>query len=276
MQWPFETGRAYSRLHDIRLVYGGQRQGGISTPVGTPAVFIFTGETGAQHGYEDKFLPDGSFCYTGQGQIGDMQMGAGNRAIRDHAIAGKDLLVFRSTGKSRPYIFIDAFSCAGWEYSSQPDTKGAMRQAIVFTLVPINSINAKDDVANVKGEDVAADDLLTLRARALAAAAPAPATATQKTRTVYERSADVRRYVLARADGKCEGCGTPAPFITAAGEPYLEAHHIRRLTDGGPDDPSFVAGICPNCHRRAHYGSDRATLNEELLAAVQAAEASFA
>jgi 5-methylcytosine-specific restriction protein A len=199
-------------------------------------------------------------------------MESGNRAIRDHAIAGKDLLVFRATGKRKPYTFVDAFSCAGWDYVTQPDRNGAMRQAIVFTLVPINSINAKDEAAVDAGEEAVTADLLTLRGKAFAAAAPTPATGTQKPRTVFERSADVRRYVLARAAGQCEGCGTPAPFLTAAGEPYLEAHHIRRLTDGGPDDPRFVAGICPNCHRRAHYGSDRSALNKALLSTVAAKE----
>lgn len=275
MQWPFETGRAYSRLNDIHLIYGGQRQGGISTPVHAPAIFIFTGETGAQHGYEDKFLPDGSFRFTGQGQAGDMRMESGNRAIRDHAVAGKDLLVFGATGKSRPYTFIDAFTCASWEYATRPDTSGAMRQAIVFTLVPINSINAQSDAATASNEKIRTANIVALRAKAFLAAAPTPATGSQKPRTVYERSADVRRYVLARAAGNCEGCGSAAPFVTAAGEPYLEAHHIRRLTDGGPDDPRFVAGICPNCHRRAHYGLDRATLNDALIATVTAKEAAI-
>ena len=41
-------------------------------------------------------------------------------------------------------------------------------------------------------------------------------------------------------------CGAAAPFTTKEGLPYLEAHHIRRLTDGGPDDPRWVAGVGPN------------------------------
>ncbi|RYE41397.1 MAG: HNH endonuclease, partial [Hyphomicrobiales bacterium] len=83
---------------------------------------------------------------------------------------------------------------------------------------------------------------------------------------VFQRSADVRAYVLARAGGNCEACSAAAPFTTSAGMPYLEAHHIDRLSDGGPDDPRRVAGICPNCHRRAHFGSDRAAWNADLKA----------
>ncbi|WP_430736763.1 HNH endonuclease [Roseicyclus salinarum] len=82
----------------------------------------------------------------------------------------------------------------------------------------------------------------------------------------------VRDYVLARAEGQCEHCNEPAPFTTPHGRPYLEAHHIRRMTDGGPDDPRFVIALCPNCHRRAHFGHDATELNEDMLRHVAAVE----
>ncbi len=55
-----------------------------------------------------------------------------------------------------------------------------------------------------------------------------------------------------------------APFSTPDGRPFLEAHHTRRLSDGGPDDPRWVIAICPNCHRRAHYATDATTFNDNL------------
>src|SRR5205807_9612510 len=107
-------------------------------------------------------------------------------------------------------------------------------------------------------------DLATLRRRALTAAGPA--TPASVVRTIYERSQDVRDYVLARARGNCEGCESPAPFIRLDGTPYLEPHHIRRVSDGGPDDPHFVIALCPNCHRRVHAGRDGSEYNASLLA----------
>ena len=85
-------------------------------------------------------------------------------------------------------------------------------------------------------------------------------------RTVYERSRDVRDYVLARAGNDCESCQSPAPFTRKDGSPYLEPHHIRRLSDGGLDHPAFVIALCPNCHRRVHAGADGETYNAALLA----------
>lgn len=274
MHWPFQPNRQYSRRDDIHALYRGQQQGGISTPADVPAIFIFTGVSGAAHGYADSFQPDGSFRYTGEGQVGDMQMKGGNKAIRDHALNGKDLLVFEILGKGRPVRFINTFSCGGWELEDQRDRTGALRKAIVFTLIPIESIASQSQM-EAFDDQLGQSDLTVLRAKAYAAA-PAGALPSKAAITAsFERSSDVRRYVLARADGKCEGCDAAAPFLTSKGTPYLEAHHIRRLTDGGPDHPAHVAGICPNCHRRAHFGSDRSQFNESLAAVVQAKEAAF-
>ena len=70
---------------------------------------------------------------------------------------------------------------------------------------------------------------------------------------------------LARSQGKCEGCNNPAPFLTSRGVPFLEVHHLYRLTDGGPDLIEYVVALCPNCHRRIHYGKEGAKYNEELI-----------
>jgi 5-methylcytosine-specific restriction protein A len=80
----------------------------------------------------------------------------------------------------------------------------------------------------------------------------------------YRRSEAVKVYVLRRAAGVCEACREPAPFTTVKGQPYLEPHHIRRLADGGPDHPRWVAAICPNCHRRIHHGQDGQEVNDAL------------
>jgi 5-methylcytosine-specific restriction protein A len=74
----------------------------------------------------------------------------------------------------------------------------------------------------------------------------------------------VRNYVLLRAEGSCEGCSAVAPFHRKDGTPYLEPHHIRRLSDGGPDHPAYVIALCPNCHRRVHVGEDGGKYNAKL------------
>ena len=73
----FEIGKVYNRQSEIHSIYGGQRQGGISTPSKFPMIFIFTGDSGHEYGYKDEFKENGIFWYTGEGQTGDMKMTRG-------------------------------------------------------------------------------------------------------------------------------------------------------------------------------------------------------
>src|SRR6476660_3926854 len=99
MTWGFEVGRVYNRRSDIHRRFGGQQQGGIITPSQHPLVIIITGEEGLEHGYADRYRPDGAFEYFGEGQVGHMEMQRGNRAIAEHSQSGKSLLLFRKTAE---------------------------------------------------------------------------------------------------------------------------------------------------------------------------------
>ncbi len=72
---------------------------------------------------------------------------------------------------------------------------------------------------------------------------------------VYKRNPDVVAERLDIAEGVCEDCGSEAPFFRrSTGEPYLEVHHIHTLAEGGHDTVENTTALCPNCHRKAHYG----------------------
>lgn len=263
-QWPFVPGKLYQR-RAIHAEFGGQAQGGISTPAKHPVIFAFTGKSGAQHGYNDARHSDGSISYFGEGQSGDMELVRGNRAIATHVAMGKDLLVFEATGKGRPVRYEGQFVCQGYDEATSVDSDGYSRTAIVFELVPIE---AGVITAGVSVEPtLPVDDFRKLRELAYRAAK----TPSKKTKsyTVSERSSIIRVYALARAGGTCECCGGAGPFLNQADQPYLEVHHLRRLTDGGPDSPGGVAAICPNCHREIHHGKLGAEKNVELYRLVQ-------
>ena len=76
---------------------------------------LFTADTGEQHGYKGGWTDDGAFLYTGEGQVGDMEIVRGNRAIRDHTQDGKTLQLFKSVGKEQEYHYVGSFFCASWE-----------------------------------------------------------------------------------------------------------------------------------------------------------------
>lgn len=257
----FEVGRVYRRRDDIHARFGGQRQGGISTPSGVPYIFLFTGESGEQYGYRDGWNEDGVYLYTGEGQIGDMKFVRGNRAIRDHLSDGKDLLMFENVGRGKGVRFVGRFACASWETRIGPDLKGDDRQVIVFHLLRQEDLEVDATTAPLTS-DLSLEEL---RRKAMqSSSTPAEKDTRLTRRRYYERSEDVRAYVLARANGTCESCGKPAPFMRPDGSPYLEPHHTRRVSDGGPDHPRWVGGICPTCHKEIHYGADGQALNRKL------------
>lgn len=137
---PFEVGALYRRRDQIHGLLGGQRQGGISTPIASPFVILFTGEAGQQHGYHDFWDDDGVLHYYGEGQRGDMKFSGGNLAIREHMSNGKRLLLFQMMGHGRPCRFLGEFRLLNaYEQSAIPDTGGDLRKALVFLLKPIES-----------------------------------------------------------------------------------------------------------------------------------------
>jgi 5-methylcytosine-specific restriction enzyme A len=258
MPYGFEPGRIYNRRADIHARFGGQQQGGIITPAQHSLVIIITGEEGLEHGYADRYRADGVFEYFGEGQVGDMRLRAGNRAIAEHSSQGKDLLLFRKT--SDGLRFEGEMVCEGYQFERAPDRTGTERDAIVFELRALEAVVEKLETEPVP-PGVALEELRQLAFTAASEPSQAPS---QGKRNVYQRSRDVRDYVLARAKGKCEGCGAAAPFLRPDGTPYLEPHHLRRVSDGGPDHPAHVIALCPNCHRRVHAGADGGTYNAKL------------
>jgi 5-methylcytosine-specific restriction protein A len=134
---PFRVGEVYHRRRDIHGRYGGQQQGGISTPQRVPVLFLFTGESGEQYGYKDGWNEDGVFLYTGEGQVGPMEFVRGNRAICDHSTNGKELLLFEKLRDGTGYRFLGNFGCAGYEFREAPDRHGRARKVIVFQLLSV-------------------------------------------------------------------------------------------------------------------------------------------
>lgn len=276
---PFEPGHVYNRRQDLHDELGGQRQGGISTPADHDLIFLFTSESGSDYGYKDEFRPDGMFWYTGEGQEGDMKMTRGNRAIRDHQEDGKDLHLFEALGEGRVrYIGEAMYLDHHWE--DRPDVHGDMRSAIVFELAvePTEDSGTDSVEESVEEYEVSNQRWWTrprdeLRALALQESTSSVSEEEARQR-IYQRSKAVQVYVKRRADGTCEGCGKDAPFMTPKGRPYLEAHHVRRVSDGGPDHPRWVIALCPNCHRRVHHGQNGEEYNEWLTGQLREMESS--
>ncbi len=275
----FEVGHVYRRKTDIHDVFGGQSQGGISTPAAHPLVFLITGESGSTYGYSDRFTEDGTYWYTGEGQVGDQKMAVGNAAIKHHEERGKTLLLFADQGKGQ-VRFMGEAAYLGDHLEVKPDRNGALRNVIVFELAleadPVGDhleageLESKiQEISERRLWKVPLDQLRQLALLKLPSMGTPPE---QRKKVLRARSEAVRVYVLRRAGNHCEGCTADAPFLTPKGRPYLEPHHLRRLADGGPDHPKWVIALCPTCHRRSHYAVDGTAFNATLMSKMPAIE----
>ncbi|AKK00035.1 HNH endonuclease [Pseudomonas sp. MS646] len=262
----FVKGQVYDRQTEIHDLFGGSRQSGISPSAQSPAVFIFTGDSGAQYGYADEYDDNGVFAYTGEGQSSDMTLTKGNLAIIQHANKGKALHLFEALGKSLGQRYIGEFSYANHEWCTGKDKHGNERQLVVFNLVPVGLELSLEDF-DYEEDEVVSDVSSLEEARELALLAAEAGSVGEKgfaLRTVYYRSKRIANYVLKRAGGICESCGKPAPFMKKNGSPYLEPHHVNRVSDGGLDHPRFIGAICPDCHREIHHGLNGEAKNDTL------------
>jgi 5-methylcytosine-specific restriction enzyme A len=204
------------RRKDLHASFGGQEQGGISTPASHPFIMLFTGASGLSHGYEDGWTETGIFLYSGEGQLGDMSFVRGSRALRDHLKDGRDVHLFEYIGPGFVQ-YAGQMTVSGYHERKGADSIGSERNAIVFELIPAqdplqqgNSLDESSFLDNAPNADI--QRLLEL---------PPTTTATPEERqtATLRRSRALRVFVLRRANGTCEGCGQAAPFETVAGTP---------------------------------------------------------
>jgi len=147
--WDIAVGQTLTR-RELHQRYGGAPFGGIEPSRITPNVLLFTNPaSGQRHGYFDGWADDGCFHYTGEGPRGDQRFRVGNKAIRDHAIDGRTLRLFRAQGPQvtylgafttdpdQPYYFTDASETGG----------GPLRTVIVFRLRPLGDVLHRDTEA---------------------------------------------------------------------------------------------------------------------------------
>lgn len=132
----FTEGKIYNRRKDLHEKFGGNTQSGIAPCASHPIVFIFTSPSGKKHGYQDRWLSDTVFQYTGEGQYGDMELLRGNQAIQSHIEKDRELHLFQKV-ESGQYRYIGKFEYMDHETLSGEDTDQNRRKMIVFRLKKI-------------------------------------------------------------------------------------------------------------------------------------------
>ena len=270
----FVPGHLYRR-RALHAEFGGSYQSGISFSVQAPVVFLFTGESGEKHGYRDGWQEDGTYHYSGEGQVGDMTFTRGNLAIRAHLDDGRGLYLFERVARPTGHVrFIGQMLYAGHRLvPGVPDRDGTARTAIVFVLAPVSAgtDSDADDDADRYDDEIPPDDEPPDRIAAATGQRIAEDAPTYRLTDSSPRDQRVwtgratRNHVLRRSGGRCEGCTAEAPFRRPDGRPYLEPHDLRMGSDQDLGGPEHVVALCPTCHRRVHHGEDGLAYNQLLL-----------
>lgn len=280
---PFTIGQEYERSQLLEFVGSKQAQTGVIWGKKEPGCLIVTsgGRHGKKVGYSDQPLENGCWWYFGQGQRGDHA--PANAANAKLIAAQQSILLFttreptarevRQRGNYKKlFEFQGLFNVSDYDVIVPEAGARNKDRLLRFLLVPSDSEGLLLD----NSPSTSPPDILLLREEILAQMRPNAAPKGVALAEYRRRNGKIRRYAVLRAQGKCEACGCPAPFLDDQGNGFLEVHHILRLADDGIDAPQNVAAICPNCHRRAHHSVDRADFRQQLLSAAHRAETKLA
>ena len=134
----FEIGKIYHRQHELHDKFGGNRQSGIAPCAEHPCVFLFTSPRGDEFGYEDGWISEDIYNYTGEGQTGDMKMTRGNRAIWNHQVDGRGLHLFKKVDTGQ-YEYIGQSEYVKHAIKTGFDGEQRQRRVIQFVLKRVYS-----------------------------------------------------------------------------------------------------------------------------------------
>lgn len=167
---------------------------------------------------------------------------------------GYVILTARSNGSVRADVQLEVNRWTVVDLLDFDDLNALIRLISDYEIKDFDFENEKSNASFDDAVKASLDDLESERRERLKNANPEPRKVWRKV-AVYVRNPDVVAEVLQRADGSCEACGEVAPFIRSSnGTPYLEVHHRKQLSAGGDDTVENAIALCPNCHRKEHFG----------------------
>ncbi len=223
--------------------------------------------------YEDKWHGN-VLHYTGMGKSGDQDINfMQNRTLAKSKTNGVDVHLFEVLTASQ-YIYKGKVELFDEPYTeTQKGEDGIPRSVWMFPVrvlledAPVDEevIKEYEKEKRQQAQRLSMDDL---KQRAKDSQSKIASTRKMKS-TTYVRDAFVSEYVKRRADGKCQLCKEPAPFMDNVGNPYLESHHIVWLSKGGEDTIKNSVALCPNCHRKMHILDDNEDVEKLISVSVQ-------
>ncbi|SED56771.1 5-methylcytosine-specific restriction enzyme A [Streptomyces sp. 2231.1] len=287
-------GETFKDRDAIWRAYGGQKMAGI----GCLADGILSAFSDDKGPYADGRIPDTTWiAYVGDGLSGDQKLTDGNELMAEHQAAGRPLRYWHKP-------FQGEWSFETWAVIVQRRLRWGTgedklpRREFLWVLAPVPSPEREtwpaevlealdadtgelhDDTGDYRPSDIELgpeapgteeSDEEAYRRLAQKAEANAERRSQMKKPTVadkYVRDPSARAAVLRRCKKKCENpeCAGHPSELTKAGLPILQVDHVKDLSKGGPDVPSNMIALCPNCHALKTYGVNKEKLTRLLMA----------
>ncbi|TCI75907.1 helix-turn-helix domain-containing protein [Exiguobacterium sp. SH0S1] len=256
----------------LAMTFKCSTQGGMRRSNTTHTLVVISDHSNLKNVYEDKWMND-ILYYTGMGLTGDQVLeGNQNKTLYESNENGIKVYLFEVYSPGE-YTFIGQVALAEEPFQTdEEDQDGNLRKAWKFPLkivgasypIPeetlVETYNRKEKQAKKldsnelkKRAKLTSKSTKHLKKRAEEANKDKQRNVRTITSTAYDRNPYISEYVKRLANGVCQLCEKEAPFKDATGEPFLETHHVKWLSNGGEDTIENCAALCPNCHRKMHY-----------------------
>ncbi|MFF4332333.1 HNH endonuclease [[Kitasatospora] papulosa] len=283
-------GETFKDRDAIWRVYGGQKMAGI----GCLADGILSAFSDDKGPYADGRIPDTNWiAYVGDGLSGDQKLTDGNELMAEHQTAGRPLRYWHKP-------FQGQFSFETWAVIVQRRLRWGVgedklpRREFLWVLAPVPSPEREtwpadvlealdadteelhDDTGDYRpsdlgleapsGEESGEDAYRRLAQKAEANAERRGQIKKPTLADRYVRDPSARAAVIKRCRGRCESpqCAGHPTELTTAGLPILQVDHVEDLAKEGPDVPSNMIALCPNCHALKTYGANKQKLRRLL------------
>ena len=282
---PPRVGETFKDRLEIWELFGGQRQKGIWKFPGEEVVNAYSAEDSP---YPDRIDREtGSIEYRGQGLSGNQSLTDGNRYLEEARLSKSPIRFWFKPSKGR-LIFRNWAVVTDRTTIFENDQDDNSAERILWFLAEVGSPNTQDwpveviesEVLDLPEEEKSiprSPEKLLARYSQLSQILSQEASesiVSQKVRRTFKRRKDARDLVLARSGEKCENTScTGMPNDTDKhGRALLEVDHIKPLGEGGPDIPSNMIALCPNCHVAKTRGIRAAAMSKELKKIVEVKE----
>lgn len=252
-----EINKKYTNK-DIIDKFGGNHQKGIRISSDKKNIILITKNT-IDNLYNDQWEGE-ILYYTGMGRKGDQVLNRENKELKDSKFNPDITIHLFEVFKDSEYTYAGTVKlCDEVIIVDEEDVEGKMRKVFKFPLkLQDHSYNPVQDLEKLtkdKRKSIFKKDNNTIIKRAIKKSErndnrKVPSYRLTETKS-YDRDLDIREAALRLANGICQLCDKNGPFLLD-GRPYLHAHHIEYLANGGKDILENVIAVCPNCHEKIH------------------------